>query len=65
MTEVKIVNGVRTFIIKKEAEAVKPVPKAQLERERKAKTGRGNARIRNAVRKPSPVIVTTYTKDEQ
>lgn len=63
MTEVKIVNGVRTFIIKKEP--TKPTPKAQLERERKMKTGRGNARIRNAARKPSPVIVTTYTKDEQ
>lgn len=63
MTEVKIVDGVRTYIIKKEP--VKPVPKAQLERERKSKTGRGNARLRNQVRKPSPVIVTTYTKDEE
>lgn len=57
MTEVKIVNGVRTFIMKKQVE---PVSKAQLERERKAKTGRGNAKIRNAARKPSPVVVTTF-----
>ena len=63
MTEVKIVDGVRTHIIKKDTVPAKPVPKAQLERERKMKTGRGNARIRNAVRKPGPVIVTSFGEE--
>ena len=58
--EVKVINGVRTFVIKRKPAEVKPTSKASQERDRKAITGRGLAKVRNAVRKPSPVIVTTY-----
>jgi hypothetical protein len=43
-----------------EAEPVKKVTKAAVQRERKAKVGRGMGKYRNSFRKPSEVIVTTF-----
>jgi hypothetical protein len=60
MMEVQIVEGVRCFVFKREPVAVVKVSKAKLERERKAITGRGAARRRNAVRRPSECVVTTF-----
>jgi hypothetical protein len=53
-------SGVRRFVIRKEAAPAKKVTKAEQQRERKASVGRGNAKIRNAARRPSPVITTTF-----
>ena len=58
--EVRIVEGVRCFVFTKEPAPVAKISKAKLERERKAITGRGLARKRNAVRRPSDCIVTTF-----
>ena len=53
-------SGVRRFVIRKPAEPAKKVTKAEQQRQRKASVGRGNARIRNAARRPSQVTVTTF-----
>lgn len=58
--EVRIVEGTRCFVFTKEPAPVVKVSQAKLERERKAKTGRGLARKRNAVRRPSECIVTSF-----
>lgn len=58
--EVKVVDGVRTFVFKREVAPAAKVSKSAAEQARKAITGRGLAKARNAVRNPSPVIVTTY-----
>lgn len=58
--EVRIVEGTRCFVFTKEATPVVKISKAKLERERKAKTGRGLARKRNSVRRPSDCVVTTF-----
>ena len=57
---VEVVENTRCYIFRREAEPVKKVSKAAAQRERKAKVGRGLGRVRNSVRKPSPVIVTTF-----
>lgn len=56
---VKYVNGVRCYVLPKEPVEVKKVSKSAQEKERKSKTGRGLARIRNAARRPSECIVKT------
>lgn len=58
--EVKFVDGVRCFVFKREPAPVVKVSKAKMERERKAVVGRGLARVRNAARKPSECVVTTF-----
>ena len=58
--EVRIVEGVRCFVFTREPVPVVKVSKAKIARELRAKTGRGLARNRNAVRKPSECIVTTF-----
>jgi hypothetical protein len=57
---VEVVENTRCYIFRREAEPVKKVSKAAMQRERKAKVGRGLGRARNSARKPSPVIVTTF-----
>jgi hypothetical protein len=57
---IEIVEDTRCHIFRKEAEPAKKVTKAAMQRERKAKVGRGLSRVRNSVRKPSEVIVTTF-----
>lgn len=58
--EVKVIDGIRTFVFKREATPVAKVTKAAAEQARKAVIGRGLAKTRNAVRKPGRVTVTTY-----
>ena len=58
--EIKVVDGVRCFVFKREPAPVVKVSRARLERERKAVVGRGLARTHNAVRKPSECVVTTF-----
>lgn len=58
--EVRFVDGVRCFVFKREPAPVVKVSKAKLERERKSVVGRGLARTRNAARKPSECVVTTF-----
>lgn len=58
--EIAVVENTRCYIFRKEAEPVKKVTKAALQRERKAIVGRGLSKYRNSVRKPSSVIVTTF-----
>jgi len=57
---IEVVDSTRCFIFRKEAEPVKKVTKAAVQRERKAKVGRGMGKYRNSFRKPSEVIVTTF-----
>lgn len=57
---IEVVDSTRCFIFRKEAEPVKKVTKAAMQRELKAKVGRGLSRARNSVRKPSQCIVTTF-----
>lgn len=57
---VKYVDGVRCHVLAKVPVEVKPVSKSAQEKERKSKTGRGLARIRNAARRPSECVVTTF-----
>jgi hypothetical protein len=57
---IEVVDNTRCYIFRKEAEPVKKVTKAAMQRELKAKVGRGMSRARNSVRKPSEVIVTTF-----
>jgi len=58
--EIAVVENTRCYIFRLEAAPVKKVTKAALQRERKAIVGRGLGKYRNSVRKPSPVIVTTF-----
>jgi hypothetical protein len=58
--EIAVVENTRCYIFRKEAAPVKKVTKAAVQRELKAKVGRGMSRARNSVRKPSEVIVTTF-----
>ena len=57
---IEVVDNTRCYIFRKEAEPVKKVTKAAVQRERKAKVGRGLGKYRNSVRRPSEVIVTTF-----
>lgn len=57
---IEVIDNTRCYIFRKEAEPVKKVTKAAMQRELKAKVGRGMSRARNSVRKPSEVIVTTF-----
>jgi len=58
--EVKVIDGVRCFVFTKEPAPAAKVSKTQLERERKAVVGRGLGKKRNAVRRPSDCIITTF-----
>ena len=57
---VEIVESTRCHIFRREAEPAKKVTKAAVQRERKAKVGRGLGKYRNSVRRPSECIVTTF-----
>jgi hypothetical protein len=58
--EIAVIENARCYIFRREAEPVKKVTKAAVQRERKAKVGRGLSKYRNSVRRPSEVIVTTF-----
>jgi hypothetical protein len=58
--EVRIVDGVRCFVFTKEPAPQVKVSKTAQERERKAVVGRGLGKKRNAARRPSDCIVTTF-----
>ena len=58
--EITVVENTRCYIFRQEAAPVKKVTKAAVQRERKAKVGRGLGKYRNSVRKPGPVTVTTF-----
>jgi hypothetical protein len=58
--EIAVVENTRCYIFRQEAAPVKKVTKAAVQRELKAKVGRGMSKYRNSVRRPGAVTVTTF-----